>query len=1159
MGNSLACWVRAPIGRAQRRHEERMASSAERVHPRTIGWVGTTALAMGGSNQSLFLLGALLAGQGTGALPLLIAGLLLAWMAAPGWTELIMMWPNRVGGIAATCAEAFRPYSPVLANLSGVCYWWGWVPTCGLTAILSASALHQWYLPSVPVQLLASVIVLAFTGVNLCGIKWVTRVAVPMAAVSATLAFLSGVIPVVTGHVDWRAASSFTLKSPFTGTFGHLTSAMAGLYLIGFAAPAFEAAACHVGETIDAKRNVPRAMLASALMASMYFIALPVIWLGVIGPSGLGGDLATTLGPTFGPVFGGAARSAAIWFMVMNMFHGTMQPLAGAARTLSQLSEDGLLPRVLAWRNRNDAPWAATTLTGAMAIAFLMTGDPTWVIAAANLTYLIGICLPSVAAWLLRRNEPGRERPYRAPRGTIVLGVIAAAVWGISTLLGFEQFGLPTVLAGIALACSGAVLYAARRWSDRRREGRPRLARSLHVKLTGAMLLVLSLDGAGYLIAVSRIDKGPHVVLVALLEDIFVAVALLTIAVGLVMPGLIVHAVQQVSEGANRLATGTLADLTRAMGALAAGDLDQAHTDAEYPVIRVTTLDEIGAMAHNFNAMQEEVARAARSLEGAREGLRAARDGLEASNVELSRWANTLEERVEERTAAVRESEERFRTIFEASAAGIVATDPTGTIMATNPALERMLGYTKDELKAKNIIALANEADTIVSREALARAFVGDVGLFDIDYRRRDGTLLPARVALAAVLRDEAATHRQRPEMVIAIVEDTTEEKRLHEQLLQSQKMEAVGQLAGGIAHDFNNLLTVITGYSGFAMKRIGETDSELHGQLEQIAIAADRAASLTGQLLAYSRRQVLQPTLINVNDVVTQTGRLLRPLIGEDIEIETKLEPDLHSVKADRGQVEQVLMNLCLNARDAMPDGGRLTVETANVEVDELVVAAEIGAHVGPYVLLLVSDTGCGMDEHTRARAFEPFYTTKEVGEGTGLGLSTVDGIVRQTGGFATVESEPSVGSIFKVYLPQIESPLEEDHMPKDDTAQGNERILVVEDEDTVRSLIVAILHDNGYSVVEARDPAEALERCAIGLPCDLLLTDVVMPQMNGRVLADRIKETQPEIRVLFMSGYTRHVLSDNPPYPGSGFLQKPFNADGLGVKVRELLDAKN
>ncbi len=607
-----------------------------RLHPRTIGWFGTTSVAMGGINQSLFLIGALfigqeaIPGQGSAAVVLLGVGLLLSWMAAPGWTELIMMYPNRVGGIAATCAEAFRPYSPVLANLTGVCYWWGWVPTCGLTALLASSALTQWYGLGVSVPLLATCIVLFFTGVNLCGVKWVMRMAMPLATVSALLAFASAVIPVFSGSVDWQKAFTFQLTVPFEGWFGQVTSVMAGLYLIGFAAPAFEQAACHVGETINAKKNVPRAMFASAAMASLYFIVLPVIWLGTLGPEPMGKELALVLGPTFAPLLGGAAKAAAIWFMIFNMFHGTIAALAGASRTLAQLSEDGLLPETLAKRSNTDAPWVATLLTAGMAIVFLLIGDPIWLIAAANLTYLIGIAMPSVAVWLLRRNEPDHLRPYRAPFGTINLGLCAAVVWALTVVLGFQQFGMRTVLIGIAFAYSGAVLYAWRKFADRRKKGLPGVARTLHLKLTGAMLLVLVLDAAGYLVAVDHVPKD-NAALIAMLEDIFVAVAMLTIAVGLILPGMIAHSAVQVSSAIDDLVKGTLADFSRAMRALASGDLDAARAQMNLMPVTVHSHDEVGDMALNFNKLQKEIGEATKGLDGARKGLSLARDDLLAS------------------------------------------------------------------------------------------------------------------------------------------------------------------------------------------------------------------------------------------------------------------------------------------------------------------------------------------------------------------------------------------------------------------------------------------------------------------------------------------------------------------------------------------------
>jgi len=628
-----------------------MAPTANRIvttppHPRVLGWVGTTALAMGGSNQMIFIITALfvgqdeILGQGSAAVPLLIAGVLLGWAAAPAWTELVLMWPNRVGGISGACAEAFRPYNPVLSVLTGTCYWWGWIPTCGLTALLSAAALQHWYFPALPVEAVAISIVSFFTFVNLCGIKWVARLAIPIASVSATLAFLSASIPMLTGEVDWRQAFTYHLSTPFEGWFGELTSIMAGLYLIGFTAPAFEAAACHVGETINPNRNVPRAMLAAAVMAGLYFIVLPVVWLGVLGPEKLGEDLATVLGPTFAPLLGSLGKAAAIWFIMLNMFHGTLQPLAGAARTMSQLADDGLLPRFLSLRlKRTDCPYAATLLTAGCAIVFLIAGDPVWMIAAANFTYLIGICMPNIAAWLLRRDMPDAERPYRAPRGTIMLGVIAACVWLVSAILGFQQFGLPTVVFGLALAYSGAALYAWRVIEDRRREGLPALAQTLHVKLTGAMVLVLILDGIAYLMAVNTVSAEHHE-LVSVLADIFVVVALLTISVGLVLPGMITYSAKEVSAAAKRLTAGTLRDFSLAMRALGRGDLDAAHASVNIVPVRPNSRDELGEMADSFNLLQEQVRHAALGLDEARENMRKARAELFARHEQIAHLAH---------------------------------------------------------------------------------------------------------------------------------------------------------------------------------------------------------------------------------------------------------------------------------------------------------------------------------------------------------------------------------------------------------------------------------------------------------------------------------------------------------------------------------------
>jgi len=392
-------------------------------------------------------------------------------------------------------------------------------------------------------------------------------------------------------------------------------------------------------------------MLASGLMAAVYFLILPVVWLGVLGPKALGVDpLMSVLGPTFAPVFGGAAKGVAMWFMMFNMFHGTLQPLAGAARTLSQLADDGLLPEFFSRRDLRDAPLITTLLTAGFAILFLLIGDPILLIASANFTYLIGIGLPNVAVWLLRRDQPGMHRPFRAPRGLVPLGLVAAGIWALTAILGFQQYGLKTVLIGLAFAYSGSVLYAWRKFSDRRKAGLPGIARTLHIKLTGAMLLVLVLDGAGYLLAVQSV--GTHeTAKLALLEDIFVVVAMLTITVGLVLPGMIAHSAVEVSRTAKNLVEGTLADFSRAMQALGRGDLDAAHARVDIQPVPVNSHDEVGEMAASFNLLQVEIARGAEGLAGAREGLLRARAAITSAN-------QKLEERVNQLAAALIEREQ---------------------------------------------------------------------------------------------------------------------------------------------------------------------------------------------------------------------------------------------------------------------------------------------------------------------------------------------------------------------------------------------------------------------------------------------------------------------------------------------------------------------
>jgi nitrogen-specific signal transduction histidine kinase len=392
----------------------------------------------------------------------------------------------------------------------------------------------------------------------------------------------------------------------------------------------------------------------------------------------------------------------------------------------------------------------------------------------------------------------------------------------------------------------------------------------------------------------------------------------------------------------------------------------------------------------------------------------------------------------------------------------------------------------------------------------------------------------------------------------IAFVSDISQRKRLEEQLLHAQKMEAVGRLAGGVAHDFNNMLTVISGYNRMILDELSTMDP-LRGYAEEILKAADRAAALTNQLLAFSRRQIMQPRVINVNAVLIQTQKMLQRLIGEDIELILDLGVDIGNIKADPGHVEQAIVNLAVNARDAMPMGGHLRIETADVVLDETYARTHMGVKPGEFTMIAVSDDGHGMDAETRRHIFEPFFTTKEKGKGTGLGLATVYGIVKQTGGDIWVYSEPGQGTTFKLYFPRVFEPVS-DSAGSDPSAtrqSGGETVLVVEDEQAVRDLTVRILQQLGYTILTASSGGEALEISQTHAGhIDLLLTDVVMPQMSGRQLADHLRESRPKTKVLFLSGYTENtVVHHGVLDAGVDFLPKPFSRENLSKKLREVL----
>ncbi len=518
----------------------------------------------------------------------------------------------------------------------------------------------------------------------------------------------------------------------------------------------------------------------------------------------------------------------------------------------------------------------------------------------------------------------------------------------------------------------------------------------------------------------------------------------------------------------------------------------------------------------------------------------------------------------------LRQSEERFLLLTGAISDVIWTMDLDQQLTYASPSVWRLLGYRPDELPGVDLGQLLAADSFPLARDTLLEElrFENEVetGLsrtrtLDLELVAKNGTPLWCEVKMT-LLRDE----KRRPTGILGVARDISSWKDAQEALVESeerlrraQRLEAVGQLAGGIAHDFNNLLTVIIGNVELMARQLSPRD-DLRGQIDEVSKAARRAASLTRQLLAFSRKQMMVPEVLTFNTIVCDMSNMLRRLVGESIELETELDPQLDWVKADPSQLELVLVNLAVNARDAMPDGGRLTIETANVRLDPSFSDGNYEVIEGPYSMLAVTDTGRGIPTNDQSRIFEPFFTTKEVGKGTGLGLSTVYGIVKQSGGYIWVDSEPSKGTRFRIYLPRIEKADTHERPAAELEGQspGTENILLVEDEDGVRALACKILENSGYHVTTAENGAQAL-RILDGMqePLHMLLTDVVMPGLSGAKLAEAALAARPDLKVLFISGHSDDVLTHHGELdPETNFLEKPFTPDALANKVRQVLD---
>jgi PAS domain S-box-containing protein len=518
----------------------------------------------------------------------------------------------------------------------------------------------------------------------------------------------------------------------------------------------------------------------------------------------------------------------------------------------------------------------------------------------------------------------------------------------------------------------------------------------------------------------------------------------------------------------------------------------------------------------------------------------------------LRDYNEVLVRKLEQKALEAEESEQRFRETFEQIAVGLAHVDPSGRFVWVNAKLCEMTGYGRTDLSGLTFLDITAPEHRGSGDDARREMLAGQRTLYSAEkrYLRKDGSSFWANV-LTTLARGAAGE----PLYFVSVILDVTERKQLEDQLRQAQKMEAVGRLAGGVAHDFNNLLTIISGYSSLLLSvPLADQDREA---VNAIRDAGERAAALTRQLLSFSRQTILQPRALDLNAVVADTGRMLRRLIGADVQLTIRAGADLHAVKVDPSQLDQALVNLAVNARDAMPSGGSLIIETANVVLDDAYAAAHL-CRPGPYVMLAMTDTGCGMPPDVRARIFEPFFTTKDVSKGTGLGLSMVFGVVQQSDGSIDVDSEPGRGTTFRLYLPAVnEAPEAPVEAVRPDSG-GGETILLVEDEGGVRELAARSLRSRGYHVLAATDGVDALRTIDdTGLRLDLLLTDVVMPRLGGPELVAVLRPRYPGLKVLFMSGYTDDArVHRGVSEAGAAFLQKPYTPHGLARKVRDVLD---
>ncbi len=954
-------------------------------------WFYLVGLNFGAAFSLFFILGSLIGGrdagsffipgQGSAGVFILALGVVFAWMAAPCWIELVLMNPNRVGGIVVFCQEAFQKYCPVLTPILGLGYAMGGALGCGMGAVFIGNLIQSRYFPEISSTIIAAILVFMAFLCSLCRLKTISRLIFPVVLLTFTLALLSCFVPIISGTVDWQTATDFDLHTPFEGWFGSLSSFMAGFLLVNFAVPSYEKFFCYANYVENPEKNIPRAVIVMCIMVGIYFILMPIVWLGSVGEIALTKDLSLSLTPTFAPIFGSFAKVLSFAFLILRFLVSCLTVTMFSSRALFQLSKDGLFPICFSWEfPKTQVPWFASCVSIIVSFLFVFKlKNELWLINSIAYTNILSLCAPAVAVWLMRRDFPEKHRPYQAPKYSIYLGLISSFAWLLSIVFGFQQYGLVTILTGILLSFLGMGLYAWRCYSDRRAKGLPILSKSLHVKLTGVMIVILMLDGCGYIFAVSHISDHNSALVVAL-EDIFVVVALLTISVGIIVPSIVVETATEISNAAQKIAKDVVKEFSKALRALGKGDLEGAKLSVQPVPVAVRSQDELGEMAKSFNDLQTELFLAVDGLNETREELRTAYNSLKQLNT-------SLEMRVEERTKELNVANKEVS----------IALEELKKTQSQMVHAEKMAGL------GQLVAGVSHEVNTPAG--AIANAI--------LEIKNDYTAILNDLVKVVLNLDKETQpSYVKACEFVSSSVKEisTVDARQIAKDLEQFLEQENISnvdarQLAvlGFTPENVDILLPILRSpYQTITVESLFKMGmSQTH--VRNIEIAIGRIVNIVKALKVYSRSGNEGLSKADLREDIENTLVILNNRLKRGVTVYKNYE-DVPPIECYADQLNQVWTNLINNSIEAMKGEGKIWISLKKASDN--------------YVSIEIEDNGPGIPSDIFSKIFEPYFTTKPKGEGTGLGLSIIKDILDKHHGKIEVVSIPG-STKFTITLP--------------------------------------------------------------------------------------------------------------------------------------------